>query len=298
MSAFPDTSFPSDSGRSKSPNTYIVQDRLGEEEMMRLALQDKMLIASMGGTLTEQKEVKRFKRVLDIGCGTGGWVIETAQTYPTMLLTAVDINQKVIDYAKAQAATEDVNERISFQAMDALALPGLDDTSFDLVNQRFGSTYLRVWEWPQMMREIARVTRPGGTIRLTEAVAMPASNSNALQQMCELFVEASFQSHHIFEIENAGIISHLEPFLAEQRCQDIQTLSTTIEYRAGTKMMDAYYEDMRHIFRTFRPFIYKWCKINKDKDYNILYQQMLTEMQKPDFYADVSFSTVWGRTPS
>ncbi len=296
MSAFSDASFPSDSGRSKSPNTYIVQDRLGEEEMMRLALQDKMLIAVMGGTLTEQKEVQQFRRVLDIGCGTGGWVIETARAYPTLLLTAVDINQKMIEYAKAQAATVGVSERISFHAMDALALPGLANTSFDLVNQRFGSTYLRVWEWPQMMREIVRVMRPGGIIRLTEAKAIPTSNSAALQQMCELFVEASFWSHHIFEIESAGIISHLETFLAEQRCRDIQMLPTTMEYRAGTKMMDAYYQDMMRMFRTFRPFIQKWCKVNKD--YDTLYQQMLIDMRKPDFYANVAFSTIWGHTPA
>jgi ubiquinone/menaquinone biosynthesis C-methylase UbiE len=268
---------------------------MNEEELTRLALQDKLLIAVMGGTLPEQKETQRFKRVLDIGCATGGWVVETARAYPKMHVTGIDINQKAIEYAKTQAAIEGVSERASFLAIDALALPGLEDNTFDLVNQRMGSTYLRIWEWPQIMREMARVTRPGGIIRLSETNVVPESNSDALMQLCKLFLQAFVASSHISQLDKRGIIPKLATFLAEQRCQDIQTLPTTIEYRAGTEMMGAFYEDVKHIFRTYRPFIFKWSKINLD--YDAIYQQMLEEIQKPDFYANVTFSTVWGRMP-
>jgi hypothetical protein len=68
------------------PSTYWVQDRSDEEELTRLRLQDQMLTADMGGVLSEQPDPAVYRRVLDVSCGTGGWLIEAAKTYPSMSL--------------------------------------------------------------------------------------------------------------------------------------------------------------------------------------------------------------------
>jgi ubiquinone/menaquinone biosynthesis C-methylase UbiE len=79
------------SPRKEHPSTYIVQDRNNEEELTRLKLQDQMFSAAMGGPLSEQPDPPRFRRVLDVGCGTGGWLIEVARIYPSIeLLIGVD----------------------------------------------------------------------------------------------------------------------------------------------------------------------------------------------------------------
>jgi cyclopropane fatty-acyl-phospholipid synthase-like methyltransferase len=44
----------------------------------------------MGGVLPEQPELTVFRRVLDIGCGPGGWIFEAAQAYPEMKLQQAD----------------------------------------------------------------------------------------------------------------------------------------------------------------------------------------------------------------
>src|SRR5438874_11756870 len=75
------------------PSTYIVQDRSNQEELERLQLQDHLLTTAMGGVLAEQPDTATFQRVLDVGCGTGGWLIEVAKTHPTiMLAVGVDIS--------------------------------------------------------------------------------------------------------------------------------------------------------------------------------------------------------------
>lgn len=281
--------------RNELSSTYIVQDRHNQEEIVRLTVQDQLFTAAMGGVLGKQEGSAQFRKVLDIGCGTGGWIIETALAHPEMSLVGIDISQKMIDYANEQAETRGVSEQVRFQVTDALTLPGIPDASFDLVNLRFGSSYLRTWDWPRIMREMVRVARPGGTIQLVDSEVIQPGSSTALIQLSEMFLCALHRSNHIFAQNAAGIIPHLQDFLTEQRCQDIQVENHTIKYQAGTAAGEAFYQDAMYVFRTVRPFIQKWGCITKD--YDTLYQQMLIDIQQPDFHASINFSTVWGCTP-
>src|SRR5690349_15647806 len=99
--------------RREHPSTYFVQDRSNQDELLRLEAQARILTSGMGGVLPEQADPTIFQRVLDIGCGTGGWLIEAAETYPTMsLLIGIDISGKMIEYARAQAAAQQVSDRV------------------------------------------------------------------------------------------------------------------------------------------------------------------------------------------
>jgi SAM-dependent methyltransferase len=61
-------------------STYFVQDKSNQEEMKRLEIQDTMLTTGMGGVLPELADPSQLRRVLDVGCGTGGWLL--ARLYP------------------------------------------------------------------------------------------------------------------------------------------------------------------------------------------------------------------------
>ena len=61
-----------------------MQDRSNQEEMERLELQDQLVTTAMGGVLPELADPTSLRSVLDVGCGTGGWLMETARTYPTI----------------------------------------------------------------------------------------------------------------------------------------------------------------------------------------------------------------------
>src|SRR5215470_18271150 len=104
-------------------STYVVQDRGNLDEMTRLEVQDKMQTAGMGGVLPELADPTILRRVLDVGCGTGGWLRETTKAYPSIeKLAGVDISLKMITHARTQAETEQLNERLEFRTMDALRM--------------------------------------------------------------------------------------------------------------------------------------------------------------------------------
>jgi len=288
-------STPPDPSR-EHPSTYFVQDRANQVELQRLVIQDHLLTASMGGIFPEQPDPSAFQRVLDIGCGPGGWLLEAARAYPALSLVGIDISQSMIHYARAQAEAQQVHQRVEFQVMDALLRLAFPDQHFDLVNLRLSSSFMRTWDWPKMLHEMIRVTRPRGVIRVTDMEVNADSTSPALTQLYECFKCALYRAGHLFAQEADGLTAHLERLLTQAGCQDVQTKRYALEYRAGTPEGEACYEDAKHIFQTLRPFFYKWgCA---GETYDDLYQQMLHEMQQPDFHGTWKLLTVWGTRPS
>lgn len=288
-------STPRDPQKKQYANTYIVQDRENTDELARLTIQDHLLTASMGGPLAEQADPSIFRRVLDIGCGTGGWAIEAARTYPSMSVSGIDISHRMIEYARAQAAAQQVAERVEFHVMDALLILEFPNSYFDLVNMRLGVSFLRKWEWPKMLSEMLRVVRPGGVLRITDQEIMHQSSSQAAIAINAMVLTAFFRAGHLFSEESTGLTAHLPHLLTIHGCERIQTKAHALEYRAGTPEGQAYCEDMAAAARNLRPFLRKWGSLSKD--YDALYQQMLNEYQQPDFHSTWRFLTVWGHKP-
>ncbi len=107
---------------------------------------------------------KAGRRILDVGCGTGTAEVKLSRLHLTQVtLVAVDL---LADRAReALAAARSHNIRASFAAADAGALP-FADASFD---SAFCVAVLQhIGDVPGAVRELARVTRPGGRIVAVE----------------------------------------------------------------------------------------------------------------------------------
>ncbi|MBV9230645.1 MAG: class I SAM-dependent methyltransferase [Chloroflexi bacterium] len=207
-------------------STYYVQGRQSEQELVRLTIQGQMMTEAMGGPLPEQDDPGSLRRVLDIACGPGEWVIAMAKAYPMMSITGIDINRNMIQYAREQALTQHLEDRVSFHVMDALLLLEFPTGFFDLVNLRCCLGFMRTWDWPKMIDEMRRVTRPGGIVRVTDAeVGHTSPSSPALMQFCELFQNALFQAGNLFEPVSSGLTAHLASLLKQHGCQMVQTRS-------------------------------------------------------------------------
>jgi ubiquinone/menaquinone biosynthesis C-methylase UbiE len=278
-------------------STYPVQDRSNQEEMIRLDIQDKMLTMGMGGVLPELSDPTVLRRVLDVGCGTGGWLMEAARTYPTIeRLVGVDISNKMMAYARAKAKDEGLDGRVEFLTMDALRILEFPASSFDLINQRAGISWLRTWEWTKLLSEYQRVCRTDGIIRITEGTIVVESNSPALTKLSEISLEAMHHSGRLWTLNSGGVGHELASLMTTHGIKDVESRTHTLVHRAGTQAGQYFYDDVAMTFRIGLPFLQKWARI--PSDYEEIYQQTLKEMRQPDFFATVTFLTAWGKSPA
>jgi len=108
-------------------------------------------------------------------------------------------------------------------------------------------------------------------------------------------VAALPRSLPLFALEHTGVIAHLGRFLRQYGVKQVQSKAYALEFRAGTREGQAYAEDMEHVYRTIRPFLEKWgCS---SKDYQAIYQQLLSEMQQSGFSSTWELLTAWGKKP-
>ncbi|HXH83633.1 MAG TPA: methyltransferase domain-containing protein [Candidatus Tectomicrobia bacterium] len=99
-------------------------------------------------------------RFLDVAAGSGALSIPAARLGASVL--AVDISPAMLARLEARARREGL--AIETRVMDGHAL-ALDDDSFDVAGSQFGVMLFP--DMPRGIRELARVTRPGGRVLVT-----------------------------------------------------------------------------------------------------------------------------------
>ena len=285
---------PIDPRGKDNPSTYWVEDRSSNAEMIRLLLLDNLVTVGMGGPLAEQADPASLHRVLDVGCGPGGWILEAARLYPHMELVGFDISWRMIEYARAQAQAQKLTDGVEFRVMDALRPLEFPEASFDLVNLRNASSYLLLAGWPRLLRELVRVTRPGGVIRVTDC-GTPQTTSPAYAQLCQMLHCAGYKAGYCLTAEEWGMLPILPQLLMESGCQNVQTKEYVVACPGGTVAGQLFYQNTLYTFQTLLPFMQKMgCT---SEDYDAIYQQALLELQQNNSHAQWNYLTAWGTAP-
>jgi ubiquinone/menaquinone biosynthesis C-methylase UbiE len=114
--------------------------------------------------LLDQLRLEQVGSVLDVGCGTGADLIAMAERLPRGGRAAgIDVSESMIAEARRRASGLDFN--ICFDTGAAANLP-YEDASFGAC--RAATVLQHVPDASQVIREMVRVTRPGGRVAALE----------------------------------------------------------------------------------------------------------------------------------
>lgn len=286
---------PQDDENDGKKSTYIL-DSESTAEMARLARQDRLITQGMGGLFPERDDIAGIERILDIGCGPGGWALEVAFNHPSVQVVGIDISQIMIQYAQTHAALQGL-ENASFRVMNALQPLDFPDESFDLVNGRDFALWMPPGAWSGFIRECLRILRPGGVLRITD-YETSTINTPAFERMMLLLYQALNRAGQGFSPNgyNNCLTAMLARFLRDASCQRVQTKAYAVDFSAGTEANQSFYHNMIANMKGAEPFLLKW-EVTTQEEFDKLFQHMQIEILSDVFCSLWFVLTAWGEKP-
>ncbi|KAI9595848.1 S-adenosyl-L-methionine-dependent methyltransferase [Syncephalis fuscata] len=103
-------------------------------------------------------KLKKPSSVLDVGTGSGAWLLEMASEFPNTRCVGIDISDV--------QPRDIIPKNCQFDLGDVLKGLPYSDASFDFVYQRFLEMGVPSDEWPLLLDELRRVCAPGGSVEL------------------------------------------------------------------------------------------------------------------------------------
>ena len=111
--------------------------------------------------------------ILDVGCGTGRWMFDVGQEFPSAQITGFDIDvPSLAPEPRYQFVRGNLAQGLPFS-----------EKTFDFVHQRFMLPYLPAAVWPTLMKQMALLTVPGGWLEFVDATHLVTSPGAAGQQV-------------------------------------------------------------------------------------------------------------------
>lgn len=177
-------------------------------------------------------------QMLYVASGTGGHAMAMQERAgDDLLLACVDESEETLELARAKAAA--VKAEPEFHRAQLEALP-FEDDQFDLV---VGDASLIAAErLPEMLGEMVRVARPGGTVAL--GLATHSSFGEFFSVYWEALLKAGFEKHeHDVEslITEQPTVSALEKMAEREELESVSTWTNVeeFEYESGEEFMNA-----------------------------------------------------------
>ncbi|KAF8506853.1 S-adenosyl-L-methionine-dependent methyltransferase [Russula emetica] len=150
-------------GRGLNNYSEVYRLPADDEELDRLDMQHEMFKKVMGTYPPPMAEVMvddtpgESKSVLDLGCGSGNWILEVARDFPHCQAVAVDLvpMQSIDMPPNCRSEVDDINIGLQHFYGD-----------FNVVHARLISSGIK--DFPALIDHISQCLRPGGLMELLE----------------------------------------------------------------------------------------------------------------------------------
>ena len=115
--------------------------------------------------LIEQADIQPAQHVLDLGCGTGTLAIMAKRAQPGAEVAGLDADPDMLKVARHKSAREGMAVKFDLGFTSQLPYP---DASFDRVLSSIMIHHLKTPDKERTAREVHRVLRPGGQLRIID----------------------------------------------------------------------------------------------------------------------------------
>jgi SAM-dependent methyltransferase len=265
-------------------------------ETARLMLQNSLLQRYMGSPLSMLEAHTPLQRILDLASGPGGWVLDTAFAHPQTTIIGIDRSETNIRYARAQAKAQH-RQNAYFQTMDILQPLRFSNNYFDLVHARFLNTFLPTPAWNTLLHECFRVTRPGGSIILTEC-DYGITSSLACEKLSEYYAyalrKAGLRSSPVGRTLVPGQSVLLDDLLYESGYRIFQHKTHLIDFSAEEEDSSGMVDNALIFLRLIKPFLLN-SGVLSVQEFEDLYNGASQEMRTSTFCGQWLIEVVWGK---
>ncbi|RUS21592.1 LOW QUALITY PROTEIN: S-adenosyl-L-methionine-dependent methyltransferase [Endogone sp. FLAS-F59071] len=275
-------------GRSSSKYIFPHNDR----EISRLDSMHYAIRYLLHGNFNApiDAELEKGIRVIDVGCGTGRWTIDMALDYPNSTFIGIDY---VDIFPK-----KDIPPNCTFIRCNVLNGLPFEDDSFDFVFQRLMMLVYTPDDWRRVIRELARITKPGGVVELEEsdmAIQRPPSNYLRFYDSCKS-LGPKFRQDSIPHLTptillfntslvpaarglNLSILQHLPDLLIEAGLENVKSDFVLIPLGWQGREGDLCLNSVVLAFSSFRPIIAPTMGVS-DKEYDAFMRQVTEEFKQ------------------
>jgi ubiquinone/menaquinone biosynthesis C-methylase UbiE len=280
----------------QQPSGYFINQEL-VEEMVRLNRQGRLFTEAMGGVLAEQSDLSAVHAVLDLACGPGEWAMQVAREHPDMQVVGVDVSQRMIEYAAVQAQAQEL-ANVSFQVMDITQPLAFPDASFDLVSTRTILAFMKREAWLPLLKECARILRPGGILRTTEQETV-LGNDPAFETYCSWWYQAFQQAGQAFSLpgqHHLGVTLELKRLLRQAGLRDPRHLAQALDFSTGAEAHVSTMEDFLSALKLGAPFLIR-LGIATQEQISELRERLHALIGQEGFCGYWFFLTIWAQKP-
>jgi len=160
------------------------------QEQYRLSYQHYMMRTILGGNITAPLSAAPAM-IVDIGCGTGQWVLEVARAMPGSIVVGIDLEIPQVNMAHPYYP-----RNCSFERLNVLEPFPYMLQSIDYLHLRFMSSSIPLAMWSHVFHCLASYLKPGGWIEWVEVGAV-FDGSPALNRLCKAWDELGRQRGHL-----------------------------------------------------------------------------------------------------
>jgi cyclopropane-fatty-acyl-phospholipid synthase len=170
------------------------------------------------------------ERVLDIGCGWGGWARYAAMKHDVQVV-GVTLSKKQKEYADSHMLQQELGERVRVELMD---YRDLHDESFDKIVSVGMFEHVGLSHLPEYFDQAFRLLRPGGLFLnhgiSRRGAAVPGAHSLFQRR---IIGKDSFSQHYIFPDGELEPVSEVN-LLAERAGFEVRDVENLREHYALT----------------------------------------------------------------